>query len=343
MFVSLNISLLKFLGVDFIDWNINETITFSQYPDDIYCVYNKNNGNHYQMNYDEYSFLELLKKNYDKNKICTELGYTEENFDIYINQLDELSFFSNKKKRLQKWNKLYLFCVDTRKLKKTPFTALFEKILYVLSYLSGLSLLFTVLITNHALLFSVFSIRLEMIGYLALTFFLIHLCTTIIHELAHGIFAINRNIMVPEFGLIIYYFSLAGFTDISEIYFLKNTKDKILCLISGLMVNFVLMTSALIIYLFISPNMIAQGLFLSNLVTLFFNLGFFIKLDGYYILQILLDEPYLREKSINFIFKKINQKKIPTKKESAIYCIVGIISIIFIPIMIITTVLSFFS
>ena len=83
---------------------------------------------------------------------------------------------------------------------------------------------------------------------------------------------------------------------------------------------------------------IFKFILISNLVAIVINLGFYIKLDGYYILQILLEENYLREKSLDSI-KKLTTKQ--PKMEDIVYYIIGFCSIAYVPILLINILISF--
>lgn len=167
----------------------------------------------------------------------------------------------------------------------------------------------------------------------------IQLVTVFIHEFFHLIFSVNRGANVPEIGVMLYFLSPSGFSDLTQINFIENKESKIMCLVAGLLFNFFLFSLSLTLLL-VFDLAILQFILITNLIAIIINLGFYIKLDGYYILQILLDENYLREKAVSKL-KLIGKEELSI--DNIIYYIIGLSSVLYIPILLINIFIGLWS
>ncbi|HHK5563797.1 hypothetical protein [Bacillus thuringiensis] len=168
--------------------------------------------------------------------------------------------------------------------------------------------------------------------------YLMILITLMIHELAHGVSCYFFGGRVKEMGVMLFYFSVALYCDVSSTYLFKNQAEKVIVILSGLIIQLMLGSLAIILYAIFS-------LFSYNLdVLLFFsviNLGIIIlnlipliKLDGYWLLSQLVDITNLRDKSFQFClstllpqYKTLNASHLP--KERNIFKLYGITALIF--------------
>ena len=112
-----------------------------------------------------------------------------------------------------------------------------------------------------------------------------------------------------------------------------------MCLVAGLLFNFFLFSLSLTLLL-VFDLAILQFILITNLIAIIINLGFYIKLDGYYILQILLDENYLREKAVSKL-KLIGKEELSI--DNIIYYIIGLSSVLYIPILLINIFIGLWS
>lgn len=303
-----------------------------------YIVYNKTDRNHYEVGYVDYKILQYFQEGKSENYICEQLSIGHDEYIKNKLQLFETGFLCetlSKKKSVYKWNKIYLLRIDTSKLELSKFTILLECILTLVSIVSAISL-FIFILNNRLNLESIFLFDNASLLNTAFLFAIIQILTVLIHEVFHLVFAINRGANVPEVGVMLYFLSPSGFSDLTQINFFKNRGSKIICLLAGLLFNFSLLVFSLFMFYFFDL-VIFQLLFIANLVAILINLGFYIKLDGYYILQILIDENYLREKSLS-MFKKSIARNFTV--DDLVYYIVGLCSIAYIPILLINISIS---
>ena len=99
-----------------------------------YIVYNKVDKNHYEIGYVDYKILQYFQKGLSKEDICKKLSIDKDEFEKNKMQLFEMGFLSDvplKKKLKVKWNKIYLFRIDTRRFKRSLLTVFLERMLIV--------------------------------------------------------------------------------------------------------------------------------------------------------------------------------------------------------------------
>lgn len=167
----------------------------------------------------------------------------------------------------------------------------------------------------------------------------IFLGMTIFHECAHMIIALYHGIPVPELGIMLYWFAPCAYADVSTIHFLKDKGKRIQVMLGGILVHIMAIGIGMIVLACSQgTSMIALEFIAINLSAIFINITFYLKLDGYFILTILLDEPNLREKSIGFIISFITGKLKGNRQETftnkILYGVCGFIMIIYIPALI---------
>ena len=138
----------------------------------------------------------------------------------------------------------------------------------------------------------------------AALFFLI----TTLHELGHAVVARSLRVQVPEIGVMLYAILPLAYTDMSFSRLLPRRADRMKCLFAGICTNLLLAGLSLLCcwpgisaaaFRFLCANALINGLLvLANLVVFF-------KLDGYFILQDLLEIPYLYENSLRFLSSRL--------------------------------------
>lgn len=92
-----------------------------------------------------------------------------------------------------------------------------------------------------------------------------------------------------------------------------------------------------------SPLFLNEFLIIFNILNttmIIFNLLFMIKLDGYYVLSELLEIHGLREKSINCVVNGYNQDKSVNLEEKLIFTVVGVISVVYLPLFVMQMVIT---
>lgn len=305
---------------------------------DCYMVYNVIDKNHYEIGYVDYKILQYFQRGLSEECICEKLAIDKVDFEKNRVQLFEMGFLSDipiKDKLKIKWNKIYLFRIDTSRIKRNLLTVFFEQLLIFLSLVSSIYLS-ALIFSNKINLESMLVFNDTSLLEATLSLVIVQILTVVIHEFFHLIFAVNRGANVPEIGAMLYFLSPSGFSDLTQIYFFKQKSSKVICLLAGLLFNFTLLSfSILMLSVYNLP--IFQFTFITNLVAILINLGFYIKLDGYYILQVLLDESYLREKSLDTLKKLLFNKP---KVSNILYYIVGVCSVVYVPILLINILIS---
>lgn len=182
-----------------------------------------------------------------------------------------------------------------------------------------------------------------------------------LHEVGHMITARRYGVNVPEIGVMLYFFIPCAYTNITGINLLKNKGKRLVVLLSGTLVNIGLIGMCyLVMALCSSPiiGMYCLALIIVNLGTIFMNTMVLIKFDGYYVMETILDEPKLRENAIGHI---VNLLKITVsrnkeakrafsetvKNDSAMlmhitYCVYAVLSVSYVPFIMLNTVIPFF-
>ena len=183
-----------------------------------------------------------------------------------------------------------------------------------------------------------------------------------LHEIGHVISARYYDVNVPEVGVMLYFFLPCAYTNVSAIHLLKGKKKKILVLASGTFVNFGLIGVFLLLMSLIdSPHAVAilLCLIVVNLGTVFMNGMVFLKFDGYYILEVLLNEPKLRDHALTHAKQYLGS--ILAKDRNAVktfhnriagdangylthigYCAYAIFSVLYVPVLLMNTLVSVF-
>ena len=171
-----------------------------------------------------------------------------------------------------------------------------------------------------------------------------------LHEFGHTIAAHHYDVNVPEIGLMLYFFIPCAYTNISGINLLESRKKRVVVLLAGTFVNLELIGVFYLLLGYVDAHMgaVLLALIAANAVTVFTNGMVFIKHDGYYIAEVLLDEPMLRENAMNhlketIINRKNKKKEIMTSNLSHVmYLMYSIVSLLYIPIMIAGTLITVF-
>lgn len=160
-----------------------------------------------------------------------------------------------------------------------------------------------------------------------------------IHELGHMLTALYYNLPVPELGIMFYCFAPCGYVDISALNTLKAKWPRLNILLSGIFMNTTLLAVGLLLYCLNLNNQVGLVLILVNVSLIIANLMFYLKLDGYYILTVLIEEPQIREKAFQYIQTLFSKTKVRKKfglVDSIILVTFAGVSLIYIPTFILT-------
>lgn len=181
-----------------------------------------------------------------------------------------------------------------------------------------------------------------------------------LHELGHAIVARYYGVNVPEIGVMLYFLFPVAYTNVSGLHLLTDRRKQLRILLAGSYVNLGLIGLSLLLLYFIPTPAIAAyatASILINLGTILLNCVIFLKFDGYYILEILLDEPGFRETAMQHfrmelsLFGRKHQaerkalhselRKNPEESlKHLCYCAYSVLSTLFIPVLVGNTVLA---
>ncbi len=182
-----------------------------------------------------------------------------------------------------------------------------------------------------------------------------------LHEAGHMITARHYGVNVPEIGVMLYFLIPCAYTNITGINLLKSKGKRLIVLLSGTLVNLGLIGLCCLIMAFSSSTIVGMycsALIIVNLGAIFMNTMVLIKFDGYYVMETILDEPRLRENAIGHIVnlikvtvsKNIDAKrafKETIKNDHAMlthitYCVYAVLSISYVPFVMLNTIIPFF-
>lgn len=191
---------------------------------------------------------------------------------------------------------------------------------------------------------------------------LVHLISFIavatLHEFSHAIIARENRIPVPEIGVMLYVFVPYVYTNLSYIRLLKSKWKRILCLLGGSMLNTLLTGCSFFaaVYTNGTVKQIMEEIAFMNLLLIISNLFVFFKLDGYFIMQEIIGESYLQEKSIGMVknvvlsvpeklrLRRENPKayyRNASRRLDMFYFIYGLLCLGYIPIMLVSFIMNF--
>lgn len=180
------------------------------------------------------------------------------------------------------------------------------------------------------------------------------LLVLLLHELGHTIVARHYDINVPEFGIMLYWFMPCAYVNLSGTAFTDNKVEKILSYMGGILVNILLSGLAFLMLeiSFQGKNDLLLWFAVSNLLSSFVNTFVFLKLDGYYIFEILIDEKNLREKSLGYVVSTVKSyfghlssnfknavtidMEVENSMDTILYMVFGVLSILFMPVIILS-------
>ena len=332
-------------------------------------IYNKNTGKTFLVGEKEGRVLSCLDGHRTIASVQEECPfYTTQEIEQLIEAFNQIGLFEKQKKKinilklkLRLFNPNKLFS-NEGKLTKISFYVIM--ILCPVLLVAGLSsgLLRTFGFVNTTIDFSniIFQyMNFDVVDYIWLG--VAAFACLAIHELAHTITARYYNVNVPEIGVMLYCLIPCAYTNISNINLLKSKKQRLLVLLSGSFVNLGIvgvcwLMMNLIDYPFKQAFLL--GVILINLGTLFMNGMVFLKFDGYYIAEVLFDEPKLKEKATlhfkGFLGALLSKDKKGIREYRAMmkvnseeqlnhitYCVMAIVSGAYIPFLLISTLLSY--
>lgn len=164
---------------------------------------------------------------------------------------------------------------------------------------------------------------------LMLSIVVVFAISTLFHEVGHLLAALSEDLLIGEIGFMLYWFMPCAYTTICGISLVDNKHRRLRILMSGINMN--LFISGIFLVIMSVINKFKMIMLLAIGVNMFLalsNLLVFLKLDGYYVLEQLLEIKNLREKSFDCVIRK-NIDNIDNKELYWVYCL---LSILYIPI-----------
>ena len=145
--------------------------------------------------------------------------------------------------------------------------------------------------------------------------------TTAFHEMGHGIVCTYFGVPVRSMGVMLYYLQPAAYADVTDSWRLSNKWQRVAISLAGVYVQSLVTTFAVAICLALRAAGYRTDLLLIfvaiNLFSIAFNLVPFVKLDGYWILSIIVGVPNLRDRAMEwwrvFVMSLITRRPIDAK------------------------------
>lgn len=346
-------------------YQIGSHIDAYPYEDTKLSIFNKNTSKTFVLGEKEAGVFRYLNGANTIEDIQAKCPYyTTEEIEKLINAFGEIGLFDTGKRKFNPLKiKMRLFNPNKLVKEDSLLTKLFHGITiwgWIITLLAGF-LLFRSAMSNPAMYVSRVLYEFTQIGAwdIVLITVLSLVCLSL-HEFAHMITARRYGVNVPEIGVMLYFLIPCAYTNITGVNLLKRKGQRLAVLLSGSLANLGIIGLCFIIMaLFPTPVMGMYGvtIILVNLGTIFMNTLVLLKFDGYYILETILDEPGLREKAISHLMgflkllfsKKTEEKKTFSqglKDDSALlvhltYCFYAVLSLAYVPFILVNTVVPF--
>lgn len=273
-------------------------------------IFNKDTGKTYLIGEKESGVLKLLDGNHSIFDIAERCPYyTQEEIERLIGEFAKIGLFkkTNSNKNILKLKKRIVNPNSFINPKSFGTKTLYKLIMF------GCPIMFLVGVLGNVWFMRKSMVSMEIVSEIIneyLHFRMIDILLLYIffggclflHEFAHAVTARYYSVNVPEIGVMLYYFLPCAYTNISGINLLKNKNQRLVVLISGNLVNVGLIGLMYMAIPFVSSHIAAYllALILLNIGTVFMNGMIFLKFDGYYIMEVLVDEIQLKEKSITY-------------------------------------------
>lgn len=330
-------------------------------------VFNRNTGKTYTLGSNESAVYLLLNGSNTVDDVLQKCPfYSSQETEALIKAFSDLGFFDKEKKKFNPFKiKLRLF--NPNKLIKTD-SALTRLFHYIILFMCPIIFIAGIIMNRFFIDDAIGFYGQAMAGIAELGvsgwtwIVVLSLISLALHECAHMITARKYGVNVPEIGVMLYFLVPCAYTNISGINLLKNKTQRLIVLASGSLVNLaVIGICSITMCTTDSKRLIsyAAALALSNIGTVFLNLMVLLKFDGYYALEVILDEPKLRENALSSIVASIRTAFAGKKEERAayrqmlsetenilkyiVYGVYFVFSTGYIPVIMLNTVIPFFA
>ena len=305
--------------------------------------------------------LLLIEKGYTIDSICHKCDFfTKNQIQQLIEEFIRMGIIkSDLENRKINFLKLKFHLVNPSRIPQKLihiyyYCFLFINMLLIFSaVVTGFSITVSDFLKDRIEFIQTFSVKnLQVIDLIALL--LIVFISTIFHETGHMVTARHYNIPVTDMGIMLYWLIPTAYTNLTIINLCSSKRKKLSVMLAGIFSDLGIVGLSYILFINLPlRHYSCYFLFgaLYNMVSILTNLLVFIKFDGYYILEILLDEEHLQSQSYMFLrgkFSVLKQKEISAKSVEidseqnaapSFYYVFAVISFLYKPIMLISAVI----
>lgn len=328
---------------------LSKKVSLYQISEQTYYLFDHRTKKSYEIGKREAETMETLRGADNFDTLCekNEQRMSREQLRAFCEQLGKLGFLEGTKvKSGQHLTRLKLGLLNPSKYlsARSPFIVFFRWfILYIPIVATALAIVSFLFARGQDIIEVLTTVELQFsnIAFAIVTFFAI----TTIHEIGHMVLAIYNGVPVAEMGVMLYWFFPAAYADVSAIYFIEDKRKKIDVMMGGVYSHITWTALGIFMFnLFPQLNNFTVPFIAINIALIFSNVTFYLKLDGYHILTILLDEPLLRENAIRFVADKSYRRQLRSAEEanlSMTYAFVAFVSLLYIPAIILSLVFRF--
>lgn len=343
------------------DFNVNnlqvsKDIDIQKVNDKI-TIYNRNTKKGFLIGKNEYTILSNLDgKNGVKelSVLCT--GYTENEILQLLDAFYELGFLNIKKKTkktIKDFWRFKIMLIDGNKCFKKD--GLFVNCASWILLWGSLPVFIAGLIAVYSKRMLLLARMQQMNAIPVVTLLIMFWILSAIHEVAHAVVARHYGASVPDIGLLFYCLIPYAYTNLTFISMLDKKWKKLCCLFAGMLANLMIAGIFGLIAAF-SISSFAFEVAAVNVLLVLTNLMVFFKLDGYFIMTLLIDENHMRERAMNGVFSTLVQAfrnmrngigmiRERTNEASAhsnrmFMSVFGVLSIVYVPVLILSAIIT---
>ncbi|SHH74154.1 site-2 protease family protein [Clostridium grantii] len=338
---------------------ISSNILISELPDGKFSVFNRISKKTFFIGTVEHFVLvnlDGIKDLEHLNKICPQLSKSD--LSSLISRFGKIGFLKGTEgKKKSSITRITLGLFNPNKIfhENSIFVRVFS---FIVLYLA-IPILIVGILLNKEFLPSYGLLIMESFSlYTIIVIVIITINMLFLHEISHVIVARRYGVNVPELGIILYWFMPGAFVNLSNTCALKSVLKRIKIFSAGIFFNLLISGISLCICCFIDENLKFYFIWLAidNFFNAIFNLFIFLKMDGYLILKEIIEEEYLRERSISYIksviatflskrtaklkegleFYNYVDLKAGSATKKAVYITYGIFAFLYIPILLLS-------
>lgn len=258
---------------------------------EIYHLYNPINKKNIMIGTEEVSWINRLSA-YNNFKISDVYNIVGEEYYLqFLTALEQLGLLVNEEKIKKDFNIfkiMFSFNISiTEIIHSKKISNLFEKILFRGTTFIAFFTILSVLLNRNILFNKLVNINLSFNTIIC--WIIVVFISGSLHEFSHAIISKNRNVSIPDCGLMLLIFNPSFFVDLSGIAFVSRMVDFFKIMISGIIMNFLLLLIGLLMYIYTPFVIFSEILILVNLLMILINTIPFFEYDGGIIFQKILE------------------------------------------------------